>query len=732
MIRINQIADISQLSAADYPNVSFVGVDEPYWRRQNRTQLAWGLLVMEIVRRFEQTLLMPEIESLIYGPVHSSIWQEAVAVGSALALQAGDKVAASHRAHHHFLAKAIGHYAPVGADLADQAVNESLRRCIRKTMAEIMGLREGWVGGRGGSMHLYDKASGNIGTQAIVGGNLPAAPGAALAEKMRGTGHVVVAYLGDGAISIGLFHEGVCMGKVYQLPVIFVIENNLYGVSTNARQATGMDDLVLRAAGHNMPGLVVDGMDPLAVKRAFELARQHASAGKGPVMIEEKTYRCCHHSGRFPGSAFGYRSKEEEQQWKDRDPLTVWPEQLIQRGLLERHEVERIGELAGELVDDARQFCTQPGQDGKPQIRPTLLPQAESSIVHVRSQGDEFEGIAYRDLPDYDQTRPMKMHQAIAAVLARRMETDPEVFVIGEDVANLRGGCYGATKDALARFPERVLNAPIAETGFVGLGHGAAAAGMKPIVEIMFCEFALVAADTLFNQIANFRYMYNGCASVPLVIRSRSSTGRGFGAQHSGDTVGLFALSPGWRIVAPTTPFDYIGLFNSAIRSLDPVLVLEHHGLWQLEGPVPEDDLDYCVQMGRAKVRRPGSDVTVIAYLGLVPRALEIAEQLAGDTGIDVEVIDLRTLDHANLDFDTIGSSVAKTGRVVVVEQTLPTQSLGPYIAATVHRRFGEHLKRPVALVSSQPAPLPVSKWLEQAVLVSDDQIHQAIVQATK
>ena len=731
-MNISQIADVSQLSAGDYPNVSFVQVDEPYWQRQGRTQLAWGMFVLEIIRRFEQTLLLPEIESLIHGPVHSSLWQEAVAVGSAMALHAGDKVAASHRAHHHFLAKAIAHYAPAGADVFEQATSDLLRGCIRKTMAEIMGLREGWVGGRGGSMHLYDAASGNIGTQAIVGGNLPAASGAALAEKMRKTGNVVVAYLGDGAVSIGLFFEGVGMAKTYQLPAIFVIENNLYAVSTDVRQATGLDDLVLRASGYNIPGLVVDGTAPLAMKRAVELARQHAASGKGPVIIEAKTYRYYHHSGRFPGSAFGYRSKEEEQQWKDRDPLSVWPEQLIQRGLLERQEIERLAELAGKLVDDARDYCTQTGEDDKPQIRPALIPRAETAVAHVRSPGDEFEGVAYCDLSDCERTCSMKMHKAIAAVIARRMETDPEVFVLGEDVANLRGGCYGATKDALVRFPERVLNTPIAETGFIGLGQGAAAAGMKPIVEIMFCEFALVAADTLFNEIANFRYMYNGRGCAPVVVRSRSSTGRGFGAQHSGDTVGLFALSPGWRIVAPTTPFDYIGLFNSAIRSLDPVLLLEHHALWQLEGPVPENDLDYYVPMGKAQIRRPGTDVTVVAYLSLVPRALQIAEQLAEQHGIDVEVIDLRTLDHANLDFDTIGDSVAKTGRVVVVEQTLPTQSLGPFIAATVHRRFNENLKRPVSLVSSQPAPLPVSKWLEQTVLINDDQIREAIVQVVK
>jgi 2-oxoisovalerate dehydrogenase E1 component len=254
--------------------------------------------------------------------------------------------------------------------------------------------------------------------------------------------------------------------------------------------------------------------------------------------------------------------------------------------------------------------------------------------------------------------------------------------------------------------------------------------GMRPIAELMFCDFGLIAADELFNQCATCRYMYNGRVDVPLVVRSRCSAGRGYGAQHSSDTVGLFALYPGWRIVAPTTPFDYIGLFNTAMRSLDPVLVLEHHELDPLEGPVPESDLDYLIPFGQAKVRRTGADLTVITYLSLVPRVLAIAEQLAGDEGIDIEVIDLRTLDYAHIDFDTISASLEKTRRGVIVEQAMATQCLGPYIATQLHQKCHDQLRQPIRLLASFPVPIPVSKVQEATVLISDDTIRNGLIQA--
>lgn len=272
-------------------------------------------------------------------------------------------------------------------------------------MAEIMGLSTGWVSGRGGSMHLFDDESGNIGTQAIVAGNIPYTSGIAFAEKFRQTGNVALAYLGDGAISIGPFHEGICLAKVYNLPAIFVIENNLYGVATSARQATGLDDLILRSGGYNIPGLIVDGMNPLSMKRAVEMAKVYAISGGGPVLIEAKAYRYFHQAGGLPGSAFGYRSKEEEAEWAARDPLTVAPQALLRRKALDQEGIASLKELAFSLVQNAINYCTQVDTEGMRSIRPQQVPDSKTATDHLYSDGREFSGAIYRDLSDYDLTR---------------------------------------------------------------------------------------------------------------------------------------------------------------------------------------------------------------------------------------------------------------------------------------------------------------------------------------
>jgi 2-oxoisovalerate dehydrogenase E1 component len=516
---------------------------------------------------------------------------------------------------------------------------------------------------------------------------------------------------------------------VYDLPAIFVIDNNLYGVSTHAQEATGLSDLAVRAAGYNIPGLIVDGMNPLAVKRAIAMAKAHAVDGRGPVLVEAKTYRYLHQSGDMAGSAFGYRTKEEEAEWAGRDPIKLASDGLMHSGILAADGVACVREVATALVADAVDFCTEVIDDQPRRIRPDLIPAGDDVIAHIRSDGHEFDGVAYPEIADYTETRDTKLVTAKSEVIARWLTVDPETFVVGEDVANLKGGPYGATREALKVAPERVHNAPIAEAGIVGMGHGAAVAGMRPIAELMFCDFALIGADALFNQIATCRYMYNGRVDVPLVVRSRCSAQRGFGAQHSGDTAGLFALYPGWRIIAPTNPFDYIGLFNSAMRSLDPVLFLEHHELDPISGAVPKDDLDYLIPLGKAAIPRAGDALTIVTYLSLVPRVLRIAEEIAGEKAIEIEVVDLRCLDHASIDFDLIYASAAKTGKVMIVEQAMETQSLGHHIAARIHENsFGE-LARPVMRVCSQSAPIPVSKTLEDTILIRDETIREKILE---
>ena len=305
--------------------------------------------------------------------------------------------------------------------------------------------------------------------------------------------------------------------------------------------------------------------------------------------------------------------------------------------------------------------------------------------------------------------------EAVAAVMGRRMETDDRVVVMGEDVHRLNGGTNGATRGLAARFPDRILGTPISENAFAGLAGGMAVDGRyRPVVEFMYADFMWVAADQLFNQIAKARHMYGGTGAVPLVLRSKVAMGTGYGSQHSMDPAGIFATSPGWRVVAPSTPYDYVGLMNTALRCEDPVVVLEHVDLYTSTGPGPVDDLDYCLPVGRAAVRREGSDVTVLTYLAMTDYVLQAVEEYAA---VDAEVIDLRWLDRASIDWETIETSLAKTGQVLIAEQGAVGTSYGGWLADEIHRRFFDLLDAPVRRVTGSEASPSISKVLERAAI---------------
>ena len=311
------------------------------------------------------------------------------------------------------------------------------------------------------------------------------------------------------------------------------------------------------------------------------------------------------------------------------------------------------------------------------------------------------------------------------------MERDQNVVLIGEEVANFGGGAYGAAKGLPARFPKQIVNTPISEAGFTGLGLGAAMSGMRPIVEIMFPDFSLVAADQLFNQIAKVRHMYGGGTDVPLVARTRVATGFGYGAQHSMDPVGLFGLFSGWRVVAPANAFDYIGLFNTAMTSLDPVLIIEHGALYGRKSPVPVEDRDYCIPFGKARVVREGAAITVLAY-GCMAGRLEGLGARLSEAGVDAEMVDLRTVDFAGIDYEAIGRSLGKTGLVAVVEEAPKSQSIGAGIIAETVERFFDMLDGPPGHVTSRDVPPPVSRVLEEAALLSDRDIVDELTAMVK
>ncbi|HUI10863.1 MAG TPA: thiamine pyrophosphate-dependent enzyme [Bacteroidota bacterium] len=687
------------------------------------------LFDITLINEFEHALLRLKADDCVWGPVHTSVGQEAVAAGVIAALRPSDSVVATYRSHHEFLSKALQHVTDPAWNPARDAVPPPADEVVERTLAEIMGLARGYCAGRGGSMHLRYAGAGFLGSNPIVGGGIPLAAGAAFAQKFRSTGDVVVCFFGDGATNIGSFHEACNLAGLWKLPLVCFIENNAYAVATPLRQASAVEDLYVRAAAFGMRGYRVDGNDIVGIHALIGRVAGEIRSGGGPCLIEARCYRRYHHAGDQPGSAFGYRTREEEARSRDREVIATFPRALEKAGVLSHADISAVETRARECVARAVDACTLPGTPRT--VRPELWPATAGVEDGLRSGGTEWSGVTFSSRGDFRSLTPLRYSNAIADVTGRWLERDPEVVVLGEDVANFGGGAYGATKGLAAKYPGRVLNTPIAEAGFTGLALGMAMTGMKPVVEIMFPDFALVAADQMFNQIGKARHMYGNTTDLPLVVRTRVAIGCGYGGQHSMDPVGLYSLFPGWRIVAPADSMEYIGLFNAAMRSRDPVLVIEHHTLYGSEFPVPEGDLDYCFPLGRARVVAEGTDVTLLTYGALVGRCDKLLGRFAAE-GVSVELIDLRTLDLPGIDYETIRESLRKTGAVVVAEEAAASQSIGAPIAAAIMEKFFEMLDGPVVRVASLDIPLPVSRVLERETMVSDERIVRATLAAAR
>ncbi|PLC50203.1 MFS transporter [Pollutimonas subterranea] len=693
------------------------------WKNADPKLLGTLLSHLHLIRAFEETVVELAMDGLVHGPAHSSIGQEGGAAGSIVSLTAADQINGSHRGHHQFLSKALAYITPDGID-PGRELGPDIDTLLQRTLAEIMGLSQGFCRGRGGSMHLRWEEAGVLGTNAIVGGGVPLAAGAAWAHKHAGTDAVAVTYFGDGAVNIGSVLETMNLAAAWKLPLCFFIENNRYAVSTSVEEATAEPRLSARGQAFNIASWKVDGMDPLAVHMAMEQALQHMRAGNGPAIIEADVYRFFHQNGGFPGSAFGYRTKEEEQAWRQRDPLDMLGNQMIARTLISAEEITELRQCMQASMKKAVAALTEADPDGKPgkkRICPELWPKADFRDVGVRGDLSELAGARTEEQASFQgRLEERKFIDVVADVMARRMETDNGVIVLGEDVHRLKGGTNGATRGLKDRFPDRVLGTPISENAFAGLGGGVAMDGRyKPVIEFMYPDFMWVAADQVFNQIGKARHMFGGDINMPLVLRSKVAMGTGYGSQHSMDPAGIFATSPGWRIVAPSTPFDYIGLMNAALQLNDPVLVIEHVDLYGSSGAVPVDDLDYQIPFGKAAVRRNGNDLTVLAYLSMVAHSLEAVEQ----TGVDAEVIDLRWLDRASIDWDTIGASIQKTNNVLIVEQGSQGTSYGAWLSDEIQRRYFDWLDQPVQRVTGGEASPSICKVLERAACARTEEV---------
>lgn len=703
-------------------------VSDEDWDRADPDALLAMLGQALWIRAFEEYVLELAGQGLVHGPAHSSIGQEAGAVGSVWPLRSDDLVTGSHRGHHQFLAKAFAHVMPRKPAVLPE-LTDDVRTVLRRTLAEICGLADGYCGGRGGSMHLRWREAGAMGTNAIVGGGVPQAAGFAFNQRRAGTDAVTVTYFGDGAVNIGSVLETLNLAAAWQLPICFFIENNQYAVATRVDEATAEARLSARGLGFGIPSWRVDGMDALAVSTAMTEAVRHMRAGNGPTIVEADLYRYFHQNGPYPGSAFGYRDKAEEQAWRDRDAVETLRAQVIRRDLVSPEELAAAQDEVVRVMRELGDAILEPVPDGKPgqrRIRAAGWPDPRSVDTGVRGDLSELAGSRYAELESFPgRLGERRFIDVVSEVMARRMETDDRIVVLGEDVHRLKGGTNGATRRPLELFPDRVLGTPISENAFTGLAGGMALDGRyRPVVELMYADFMWVAADQLFNQIAKARHMFGGDHAVPFVLRTKVAAGTGYGSQHSMDPAGILTTAPGLRVVAPSTPFDYVGLMNTALACDDPVIVLEHVDLYPATATGPLDDLDYRIPVGKAALRRTGDDLTVISYLSMVGHCLEALDQVPE---LRADVIDLRWLDHASLDWDTIEQSVRRTNRVLIVEQGAIGTSYGGRLADELQRRLFDWLDAPVERVTGGEASPNISKVLERAAIARTEEVVAAL-----
>lgn len=719
----------------DTRNLAPLKIETPCWtlsandddlRAVPKTELSAMLEQLFLIRHFEERLLELSKEGLLHGPAHASIGQEGAAVGLMSALESVDKINGTHRMHHQFLAKTLNHARVADYNPLEQEFSQQSLEVLFSTYSEILGLSSGYCGGRGGSMHLREPGAGVLGSNAIVGGNIPHAVGYALADRMRGIDSISVAFFGDGAMQMGTAYEAMNLAALYNTPTVFVVENNLYAVSTHLSEQTRETRLSARGLALSIPSITFDGMDVIAARRSMEIARSLIAENSGPVLLEARTYRHLHQSGPLRGSAFGYRDKNEEDAWLERDPIRTFPAQLERLGIFDAADTDTLRTRAQGAVDSVLDRLIEgSGEDRR--LVPSLWPDPATVEFGIRGDLSELKDRPCQEESDLAVTdsREARFQDVISEAMLRNMERFDTLFIMGEDVHRLRGGTAGATRGIGERFPDRLLGTPICENGFTGVALGAALNGMRPVVEIMYPDFALVAADQLFNQIAKVRHMFGGGFPVPVVVRSRVTQGTGYGSQHSMDAAGLFTLYPGWRVVAASTPHDYIGLLNAAVACDDPVLVLEYNQLFSKTGRVPTNDWDYIVPFGKARVARSGRDATILTYGPMVDICCDVAD----GTGLDAEVIDLRTLDPLGLDWDTIEASLRKTNALLMVEQTTRGTSIGSRIVNDAQRKLFNLLDYEILHVTGTESSAVVSKVLEIAAFATAAEVEAALRQ---
>ena len=568
-------------------------------------------------------------------------------------------------------------------------------------------------GGRQLPSHWSDPDRRVFTQSSVIGTQFPHAAGIAHGLKLGGTDAVAVVYGGEGATSEGDWHEAMNWAGIHDLPLIFVIENNGYAISvpTTEEVAGRISD---RAQGYGFPGFYIDGNDPFEVLETMQKAVTRARAGEGPTLIEAETYRYYAHTSDDNDTL--YRTKEEVETWRKRDPVAKLRQYLIEERLLTEAQETEIDDLVVTELARAVEFAESSPDPDDPMSR------VYAKVIDIGPAATEPE-------PEPEGDR-VNMITAINLTLHEIMELHDDTIVFGEDVARKKGGVFKATQELTERFgPNRCFNAPIAESSIIGCAIGMAASGYKVIPEIQFADYIHPAFDQIVSEAARISYRSDGRWNCPIVIRTPYGAGIHGAQYHSQSIEAFYAHVPGLKVVIPSTPADVKGLLHTAVEDPDPVLFIEPKKLYRLaKGPYPEGD--YRIPLGKAAIRHSGSDLTIIAYGAMAHFALEAALVLE-ELGISPEVIDLRSLKP--LDWPTIETSVKKTSRALIVHEDNEFGGYGAEIAAQIADKTFEWLDAPVKRYGLPDVPLmPYAGSLEHALYPTPETIVERAQELAK
>jgi 2-oxoisovalerate dehydrogenase E1 component len=636
------------------------------------------LRTMWRIRLFEERAGQLKRTDEVYGLIHLSVGQEAVAAAVCRQLRDDDSVYSGHRAHGHALAK--------GAPMD-------------RVMAELMGRADGLCHGVGGSMHLVDAEHGLMGATGVVGGNIPIALGTALARHLDGGDRATVVFFGDGAVQAGHFNETVNLATLWGLPLILVCENNGFAEFTPRSAHTNVERVSDVVAPYELTRETVDGNDLGAVWEAFGGFLETVRKGEGPLLLECLTHRL---RGHYEGDPAQYREALADEEWQQKDPILRFQRAAAEAGWFDEERAAEVEAESREAVEAAVEFGRQ-SPFPEPNIAEGLVYAPTAATPDLSLAGGETTFV-----------------KAVNATLAEAMRADEGVLVIGEDVAE--GGPYTVTAGLAEEFgTERVLNTPISEAAICGVAIGAAQSGKRPVLEIMFIDFLTLALDQLVNAAAKAHFMSGGQLRVPMVLRTQGGAGTRGAAQHSQSLEAWLTHIPGLKVVMPSGAADAAGLLATAIADPNPVVFIENKTLYFRKEEVP--DGTEAIPIGRAKVVRPGSDVTIVALSRLVGESLAAAQRLASE-GIEAEVIDPRTL--LPLDLETIVDSVRRTNRLVIAHEAVEHGGFGAEIAAEVQSAAFDDLDAPIERVGAPFTPVPLSPQLEDAYLPGADDVHAA------